>query len=180
MPVQVLNRTIRDAVFRRTLAAVQSETGTPVSLIGHRLEFAWQGYLVLKSWPGAPRTIIQAGSAQWPRVPPDLDDGVSPTHFAYEWDADSDFAALHRRGVVPVVERADGHTAPSLPDMHVWLGCPDTEEIIDFSAGLWPAVCEATLGLPWLVPHPPEYLWAFGSRLPRGHRLCRLPPAPAG
>src|SRR5262249_18402555 len=96
MPVQVLNRDIRDEIFRRTLAAVKREVARtggnpedPLSLIGSCLEFAWQGYLILKDWPGAPRTIIQAGSAQWPRIRPEMDDGVSPTHFAYEWDGDS-------------------------------------------------------------------------------------------
>lgn len=168
MPIQKLNRTIRDDVFRRTLEAVQAEIGALP--IGNCLEFAWQGYQIIKAEPGAPRTIIQAGSAQWPRVPPELDDGVSPTHFAYEWNPDCDLARMVRSGAFPVVRRADGHTAVSLPEMHVWLGCPESEEIIDFTTGLWPAACQATLGIGWTAERPPEYLWTFGTRLPKDVR----------
>jgi hypothetical protein len=166
--MQVLNKHARDEIHRRTLAAVRSEIGSAATLIGHCMEFAWKGYKIIKDWPGAPRTIIQAGGAQWPRVPADLDDGVSPTHFAYEWDSDSELAQLFHLGIVPVMRRADGYVAPSLPEMHVWLACPDTGEVIDFTTRLWPAACEATLGMPWLAPHPPEYLWTFGTRLPEG------------
>lgn len=163
MPVQVLNKTTRDEIYRRTLAAAQSPT-----LAGQCLEFGWNGYRIIKDWPGAPRTIIQAGSAQWPRIPPEMDDGHSPTHFAYEWDADSPAARLIRSGIVPVVRRADNVVAASLPEMHVWLACPDTGEIIDFTTALWPAACLATIGEEWPGPRPPEYLWTFGSRLPAG------------
>jgi len=43
-------------------------------------------------------------------------------------------------------------------------------EIIDFSTGLWPAACKETLGLDWLAPLPPDYLWAVGNQLPDGVR----------
>ncbi len=168
MPVQTLNKVIRGDIYRRTRAAVENALGDAIALIGHCLEFAWQGYRIIKETPGAPRTLIQAGSARWPRVPPELDDGVSATHFAYEWHPDSDVARLVRAGIIPVVRRANGHTAASLPELHVWLGCPETGEIIDFTTGLWPSACRATLGEQWLAPPPPEYLWTFGSRLPSG------------
>jgi hypothetical protein len=73
------------------------------------------------------------------------------------------------------VRRADGKVAFSLPEMHVWLGCPGTGELIDFSTGLWPAACKATTGLDWPAPAPPEYVWAFGDRLPAGasYAPCR-------
>ena len=116
------------------------------------LAFAWEGYRIIKEWPGAPRTLIQAGSAGWPRIPPHLDDGVSPTHFAYEGDPDSGLARLAADGIFRLVEREDGRTALSLPEMHVWLGCPDTGELLDFTTGLWPQACQAILGLPWLAP----------------------------
>jgi hypothetical protein len=168
MPVQVLNRVIRDEIYQRTLAAVRREVGEATLLTGHCLEFAWAGYQVIKGTPGAPRTVIQAGSAQWPRIPPEMDDGASPTHFAYEWHPHSGVTTLLRSGVIPVGRRADGQVAASLPEMHVWLGCPDTGEIIDFSTGLWPAACAATLGLDWPGPLPPDYFWDFGARRPAG------------
>ena len=168
MPVQTLNKILRDEIYQKTLVAVQAEIGDQSQLASRCLDFAWYGYQALKTWPGAPRTIIQAGSAQWPRIPPELDDGVSPTHFAYEWDPESEVAQLVLSGIVPVIRRADGYTAPSLPEMHVWLGCPDTGELIDFTTGLWPAACQATLGLDWPAAAPPEYFWNFGTRLPSG------------
>jgi hypothetical protein len=168
MPVQVLNKTIRDDIYRLVLTAVRREASDPANLTGLCLEFAWQGYLILKDWPGAPRTLIQAGSAQWPRIPPERDDGVSPTHFAYEWDPDSDLGRLARAGISPVIRRGDRWIAASLPEMHIWLGCPGSGEILDFTTGLWPAACLATIGEEWLAPPPPDYLWTFGTRLPPG------------
>ena len=168
MPVQTLNKTVRDEIYSCTLAAVRDERGEEADLSCQCLEFAFQGYRIIRDWPGAPRTLIQAGSAQWPRVPPELDDGVSDTHFGYEWDTQSHFSRLVRSGVIPVMRRADGHLAPSLPEIHVWLGCPDTGEIIDFTTGLWPAACRATLGQEWLAPLPPPYFWNFGTRRPDG------------
>src|ERR1043165_3717338 len=168
MPVQLLNKQIRDTIYRQTLAAVQQEAGEHDNLSGRCLDFAWHGYQILKDWPGAPRTIIQAGSAQWPRIPPEMGDDVSPTHFAYEWHPESEIAQLTLSGIVPVVRRADGYAAPSLPEMHVWLGCPETGEIIDFTTGMWPLACRATLGLDCPAAVPPEYFWNFGTRRPFG------------
>lgn len=169
MPVQALNGSTREAIYRRTLAAVMAEIGDPddpSQLIGRCLDIAWHGYRLIKDWPCAPRTILQAGSCQWPRVAPELDDGRSPTHFAYMWDGDSPIAHLVRSGIIPVIQRTDGHVAPSLPEVHVWLGCPETGEIIDFTTGLWPLACKATLGLDWPGTQPPPFFWNFGTRLP--------------
>jgi len=167
MPVQLLNKTIRDEIFRRTVEAVRADIG-PSAMVRCCLEFAWHGYRIIKNEFCAPRTIIQAGSAQWPRVPPELDDGISPTHFAYEWDPDSEITRLILSGISPIILLGDGSVAASIPEMHVWLSCPASGEIIDFTTGLWPAACLATLGQEWLAPPPPEYFWNFGSRLPVG------------
>jgi hypothetical protein len=177
MPVQALNRSVRDEIYQRALAAVKREiarTGgspeEPSSLIGHRLELAWQGYRVIKEWPGAPRTIIQAGPARWPRVPPELDDGVSPTRFADRWEGDPAVTRLARAGIVPAARRPDGHVAAGLPEMHVWLACPGSGEPTDFTTGPWTAACKAPLGREWLAAGPPAYLRAFGTRCPGGAR----------
>jgi hypothetical protein len=106
-------------------------------------------------------------------MPPELDDGTSPTHFAYEWDPESPVARLARVGMSPVIRRGDGWVAASLPEMHVWLGCPRSGEVIDFTVGLWPAACLATIGAQWLAPPPPEYLWTFGAKLPAGVHYVR-------
>ena len=69
MPVQLLSKSIRDTIYQRVLDAVRAELGGEARLVGRCLEFAWQGYQILKPWPGAARTIIQAGSACWPSAP---------------------------------------------------------------------------------------------------------------
>ncbi|MFO0824963.1 MAG: hypothetical protein U0792_17890 [Gemmataceae bacterium] len=165
MPVQRLNKTIRDEIFQRTLAAVRAEQ---LHLASNCLEFAWHGSQIIKEFAGASRTIIQAGSASWPRLA--IDDGVSPTHFSYEWNAADPNTRLFASGHIPVVSRTDGHLQASLPEMHVWLACPDSGEIIDFTTGLWPQACRETLGEAWNALLPPDYLWTFVSRLPDGVR----------
>ena len=102
MPVQKLNQTTRDEIFQRTLAAVRAEQ---MHLAGNCLEFAWHGYRIIKSYAGAPRTIIQAGTAQWPRL--GADDGVSPTHFSYEWNPDAEPTRLFLSDAIPLVERTE-------------------------------------------------------------------------
>jgi hypothetical protein len=166
MPVQKLNQSIRDEIFRRARDAVLQENGT---LSGQCLEFAWHGYQLIKTYPGAPRTIIQAGSAQWPRLAPELDDGMCDTHFAYMWSAENLASQLFLT--------QEGKVALSLPEMHVWLASPDTGELIDFTTGWWPDACLSLLGEPWLAAKPPEYLWDFGTRLPEGVRYVACPKA---
>jgi hypothetical protein len=38
------------------------------------------------------------------------------------------------------------------------------------TTGLWPQACREMIGMEWLAPLPPEYLWTFGSKLPAGVR----------
>jgi hypothetical protein len=127
MPVQKLNRATRDEIYKQTRAAVSAEQP---HLSGNCLEFAWHGYHIIRAYTGAPRTIIQAGSASWPRLA--VDDGVSPTHVSYEWNPAAEPTCMFRSGLIPLVPRADGHLSASLPEMHVWLACPESEEIIDY------------------------------------------------
>lgn len=99
------------------------------------------------------RAVIQAGSASWPRVRPEQDDGVMATHFSYEWSP---------------------HEMPSrmmlakggMPEMHVWVGLPETSEIVDMTTGLWPAQAKRIGGFDWLGDQPPKFFW--GSKLPKG------------
>lgn len=66
------------------------------------------------------RAIIQAGSMSWPILPVHLDDGEQSTHFTYEWSPwrEESQAAL-RLGL--------------LPEIHIWIGLPDFNELVDFS-----------------------------------------------
>ena len=58
------------------------------------------------------RGILQAGSMSWPIIPPNLDDGQQPTHFAYEW---SPWRPESQAALKLVM----------LPEIHLWIGLPD-------------------------------------------------------
>jgi hypothetical protein len=100
------------------------------------------------------RALIQAGSMSWPIVPPGEDDGKSPTHFSYEWSPwrEESQAAL-KLGL--------------LPEIHVWVGLPDQNQLLDFSTKFLPQQA-AKEGLVWRTPPPPDFLWCGPSELPNG------------
>ena len=64
--------------------------------------------------------VIQAGSLQWPRVRHEEDDGRIDTHFAYMWTPSAADSAL-------------SVALGNLPEMHVWVGIVDRQEIVDFT-----------------------------------------------
>ncbi len=177
MTTQRFNKEERDRVFRRVRADVVLEVSKaspngdihPAVLSAACLEFAWWGMQRIRELPGAPRVLIQAGSASWPRLAPHLDDGVSNTHFGYEFDASTPLVSLARLGVSTATRIGDSLNY-SLPEMHCWLGIVETQEVIDFTTGLWPEACYYRIGEPWLAERPPEYLWTLGERLPSGVR----------
>ena len=98
--------------------------------------------------------MLQAGSAFWPRIRPEDDDGVVSTHFGYRWNGVDD----------PLT--ASFLAAGRLPELHVWLAlsptfCPvvDGPVLIDPTTGDWPE--RASLAdLEWTAAQPPEFLWA--------------------
>lgn len=91
--------------------------------------------------------ILQAGSLQWPRVAPEDDDGVSPTHFAYMWDPEGPTSLLAKsRGL--------------MPEIHIWCAIPSTREIVDVVTKDLPADCHSKIGYDWPGELPPDYLWS--------------------
>ena len=78
---------------------------------------------------------------QWKMVPPELDDGINPTHFSFLWSPGSP----ESRASV-----AAGH----LPEMHVWVGLPDSGELVDFSTGAFRKLAQERFGLRWLSLDP--------------------------
>lgn len=98
------------------------------------------------------RFLLYAGTALWQRV--ERDDGVSPTHFGYKWEAPPGASVMIEEG--------------RLPEMHVWCGDPKTIEVVDLCAGDFPSHCEQILGLGWEGPRPPDVLWSRADRLPAG------------
>jgi hypothetical protein len=100
------------------------------------------------------RALIQAGNMSWPIVPPGQDDGKAPTHFSYEWSPwrEESQAAL-KLGL--------------LPEIHVWVGLPDQNELLDFATQFLPEQA-AKKGLAWRTAPPPDFLWCRPSDLPEG------------
>ena len=100
------------------------------------------------------RALIQAGSMSWPIVLPGQDDGKTATHFSYEWSPwrEESQAAL-KLGL--------------LPEIHVWVGLPEQNELLDFSTKFLPEQA-AKEGLVWRIPRPPDFLWCGPSELPEG------------
>jgi hypothetical protein len=103
-------------------------------------------------WRHGHRAVIQAGSLQWPRVRREEDDGQINTHFAYEWTPQSPESAL---SVV----------LGNLPEMHVWVGLVDRQEIVDFTTRHLKAAALA-LGMTWTAADPPPHLWCPVSGTP--------------
>jgi hypothetical protein len=98
------------------------------------------------------RALIQAGSMSWPILPPHLDDGEQSTHFAYEWSP----------------EREESQAAIKLgflPEIHIWIGLPDLNALVDFSTKWFPQRA-AQEGLIWRTPPPPDFLWCSPDELP--------------
>lgn len=91
------------------------------------------------------RAIVQAGSAFFPLCRPDQDDGTMNTHFGYQWSPNE---------LPSLISRANGW----LPEMHVWIGLPRTQEIVDFTTQFQPAQAEV-IGEKWIGDPPPKYLW---------------------
>lgn len=96
--------------------------------------------------------LIAAGSAKWEAA---VDDGVSPTHFGFDWGGDPHTAI--RTAPLP-----EGKTP--LPEMHCWLYLPSTKELADFSTAHVPKLAKL-LGFAWTGPPLPPYLWAWPGSL---------------
>jgi hypothetical protein len=100
------------------------------------------------------KACLQAGDLNWPIMPQEKDDGVSPTHFSFVWSPDT----LSSRTAVAL---------GALPEIHVWVGLVDTQEIVDFSTGHLREIAEEC-GLVWATPDPPDYVWADAEHMPEG------------
>ncbi len=103
-------------------------------------------------WHHGVPAVIQAGSLQWPRVRREEDDGEINTHFAYMWTPGS-------------VESALSAAMGNLPELHVWVGILDSQEIVDFTTRhLVSAALERHMI--WTARRPPPYLWCPANSLP--------------
>jgi len=115
----------------------------------------WANYTVEVLRALGLRAIIQAGSASWPRLRPDQDDGVSPTHHSYVWEPDS---------AVTKARLAAG----LMPELHVWVAIPHRREVVDMTTRYWPEQCLLIQQRDWPGDKPPKYCWGTADELPEG------------
>lgn len=101
---------------------------------------------------GAIAASFQGGSAFWPVVKPECDDGVSPNRYGYEWTL-TDAVTRLMAGEVPEVH---AWVAFAFPVSQVW--------ILDLSAGSFARLGAAALGIaPAAVLPTPEAFWHRAS-----------------
>ena len=96
--------------------------------------------------------VIQAGSLQWPRIRRAEDDGVTNSHFAYMWSPHTT-ASLRSMSI------------GNLPEMHVWVGLIESQELVDFSTRHFKEAAQK-LGMTWTADSPPPYVWCPANQLP--------------
>jgi hypothetical protein len=95
---------------------------------------------------------LQAGTMLWQMVPNEEDDGVCNTHFGFQWEPGSPASiAQINKGL--------------LPEVHIWCGIVDTQELVDFSTGTFAQIARAR-GHNWRMPDPPPFLWCQAKDLP--------------
>lgn len=99
---------------------------------------------------------IQAGSLSWPRITPEEDMATKQTqmtHFSYIWEPE------HPTSIHAVL-------TGKLPEIHIWAGLPETQEIIDLTTCYLPKQCQERGKLQWRAPNPPDFLW--DNKVPEG------------
>jgi hypothetical protein len=110
------------------------------------------------------RAELQAGSMSWRCVSPEHDDGVVANYFSYQWSP---------RDLPSLIAMATG----DLPEMHVWLGIPATQELIDLNTGQFPVFMKrACPQNRWQAPPPPDFLWVKIADAPEWQDVCFYEP----
>lgn len=110
--------------------------------------------------PGQPRSkiLVQAGSASWPRIKPEDDDGAMNTHLSYVWEQETAFHANL------LLQRTK-----ALPEIHCWnaIVTPGHDPILlDFTIKYLPRICESLIGEKWTAATPPDFYWGTADELP--------------
>ena len=134
-------------------AKIISEIERHVSRLENRpgLCLHYAHHTAVTLWKHGLQAVIQAGSLQWPRVRHEDDDGQMNTHFAYMWTPHDPMSAM-------------SVALGNLPEMHVWVGIVDRQELVDFTTRHLKRAA-APLG-PWTATDPPSYLWCPANQTP--------------
>ena len=106
----------------------------------------WTQVAMRAFWSRGIRAVLQAGNLHWKIIPDEQDDGVINNWFGYEWTPHEPLSAA-------------AIAAGQLPEVHIWCGLPETQEIVDFSTAYLKHLAESRHGLRWTMPDPPLYVW---------------------
>lgn len=165
---QPLTTAQKDRIYQQVLVGVKESVRyhghnpeDPREISGRCMDFAIYGLKTIHEFPGAPKALPLAGSATWPRLPAE-EMPEDNAMFSYFWQTDHPQTKLAMQGIFLDQEGRPGSIA--LPEIHIWLGIPETREIIDFTTGYLPLACKQTTGMDWPGPKPPLYFW--GRELP--------------
>ena len=137
--------------------AIFDKAVTPRGVDRHAACLQWSVILTTVLNESGSRAVLQGGSASFPIITPDQDDGERATHFSYIFEPE---VAIRR------------YCLGKLPEMHCWVGLPDSNEIVDMTAGFQPQQARETAGLQYWNPelYLPEVLWCKCDSLPKGVR----------
>lgn len=102
---------------------------------------------------------LQAGDCFWPAV--SLEDwdreDIPFTRFGYQWN--------EPLGVLPEMAEIAAESG-ILPEIHVWVGIVDEQEVVDFTTGFWESNFSAMCTYGWTAESPPAFLWANYDDMP--------------
>jgi len=146
---QVKRKIIKDAekIFRKKYANLCSD------ITSSGMCPFWALSVVEAGAKNGRNLVLMAGSMQWKVIPEHLDDGVMNNAFAYMWSPND---PQSRRAI----------QMDRLPEVHVFAGDPETQELIDLSTRDFKKIAENSFGMNWLTADPPQYLWGKASELP--------------
>ena len=131
------------AEIERALSQLDDRPGLCLWYAHHVAQVLWRHHYPV---------TIQSGSLQWPRLKREEDDGKIDTHFSYMFSPGTPESQLSM-------------ALGNLPEMHVWVGILNTQELVDFSTRHLKAAAQAR-GMAWTADPPPRYLWCPANQLP--------------
>jgi hypothetical protein len=144
-----MNRRLKERIYNETLRQYIDWYGAEHGANGSCLYWSLTAGLVLQRH--GIRSILQAGTMLWPMAE---DTGTNETHFGYQWDpTDIGSQAALEVG--------------AMPEIHIWIVLPETQEIIDFSVRHLPRLA-ALDGKTWTKETPPDFLWVKKEQMPDG------------
>lgn len=145
-------RHMQKAVLVREARDLARETwGPPV--LGGRCALVSLALMAVAFYRYSRRLTLQAGTLQWRFRLPENDDGRGPTHFTYLYNPEHPLSAERLR-------------QGALPEIHVWLGDVERQELVDPTTGDLPEHARRFIGVAWETRRPPDFLWAPIAEVP--------------